>query len=596
MSSDTEHLKIYNKYIKEFNVSKLRKYVNIYKINEIEIKLPTKEKIMNEAMNYINKDYDNFCYVYIKIIGSNIFNRTSRKMMICNLKGEINKNLDEEMKIEINIMMENYDKYEINMNIKEIKIIITVTLGRWENIDFWFKTNIKYRKYKDFTLFLASDKNENCLKQCLIENGIKWDNNKTIEEMTKNKTIINYVPITNSIENIESLSDLMCDFNENILNDDCDNIIRLLKFNNHVGLITKINQKQTKIKQIKTIQKIKIKKEEEVFMDIEAFTNENNKQIPYLICWSYKENILYSKGRKCIEEFINYIIKMEENIVVIYAWYGSGYDYQHIIPYLIKKTNNHKIVIKNNMITYAEIKINNKLIVLKDPYLFLLTSLDKASKAFKVINKGNFPHQIIKKWGDLDKIPEKWYKIQQEIKENKNDNKLKIYYKEIKILEKNDNYNTIINNAIIYCKTDVLAMKLVWEKFKKLINKELNININYKTFTLSQLSMKILENNLDINVKLMIPNKIDYLFMKNAMYGGRVIAKNGIYNEKILYADVVSLYPSAMKLLKHGYGNYIKINKINYEKLGIYKVKLKYKYKNKKMNIKNLYLEELIIN
>lgn len=81
---------------------------------------------------------------------------------------------------------------------------------------------------------------------------------------------------------------------------------------------------------------------------------------------------------------------------------------------------------------------------------------------------------------------------------------------------------------------------------------------------------KLLQSFLNKNVELHIPDTDYYDFMKEGIYGGRVIANNGIYEEDILYADVVSLYPSSMKLLKHGYGKPKKVTEINWNLHGIY--------------------------
>lgn len=83
-----------------------------------------------------------------------------------------------------------------------------------------------------------------------------------------------------------------------------------------------------------------------------------------------------------------------------------------------------------------------------------------------------------------------------------------------------------------------------------------------------------MESTLPPKVKLHVPSEETYAEIKEGIYGGRVVAKNGIYNEEILYADVVSLYPSAMRLLEHSYGEPKKVTTINWDKHGIYKVKL----------------------
>ena len=60
-------------------------------------------------------------------------------------------------------------------------------------------------------------------------------------------------------------------------------------------------------------------------------------------------------------------------------------------------------------------------------------------------------------------------------------------------------------------------MKKVWVKFKNLLEKNLEVGIDEKTFTLSQLSMKIMEASLDKKVNLYVPNLKEYGFIKNSI-------------------------------------------------------------------------------
>lgn len=178
--------------------------------------------------------------------------------------------------------MEKYNIYnDSSKDIMEIKAIMTLSIGECNNIESRFVTN---KKYKDFTLsFLASDKNENCLRQCVIEVGGTLNENLAINEMFDNRKFITYSPIINSILDVESLSYLMCDYNEQVINSDRKNIRRFLKFIQHIGVITEIKQKRLKITQAKPIKKEY--KETEISFDIETFNDKNNKQISYLICW-----------------------------------------------------------------------------------------------------------------------------------------------------------------------------------------------------------------------------------------------------------------------------------------------------------------------
>ena len=584
-TKDIETLKTIYKTKADFDIRNF-KNAETFTYENYSLLIPS-EKELIDSIPEIEEDYSYYFYVSLTITGPTIFGGVTRKVPIIDTYGDINKDFYNKIKENITKVLDRvpfYEEKESEIICK--KVLITLTVNKWESIDKWYKNvKSKSKKFKDFTLFLASDTSKNCVQQCVEYLGGKWNTNYSLEKMIPQQKIVTYIPLLMDIQYVQSMEDLISDFDEP--NTDCKNIARLLKWNGHMGVITKID-KDVKINRIqrKRIIDVENKEVKEVFFDIESFSDETKHQIPYLICWSYLGELYYRTGKNCIKEFVEEILSYNVDII-LYAWYGSGYDYQHVLPYMKSKCIKDKYIIKNNMITYGELYYENAIIYLKDPYLFILTSLDKASKAFNVINKGEFPHSIIHSWEDLNKILPNWVKIQKRMIEYKDDNKLNIYYKNIEIFENDRNYNTILENAIEYCKVDVLAMEKVWIKFKKLLEKNLNITVSVKTFTLSQLSMKIMESKLPKYVKLYVPTLEEYSKIRNAIYGGRVISKNGIYEENIVYADVVSLYPSAMKLLKHSYGKPKLVDYIDFEKHGIYRVTLLNKHDQEPKNYLN---------
>nr|CAC08221.2 putative terminal protein / DNA-polymerase [Schwanniomyces etchellsii] len=577
-----------------------------FEFNNIYINMPKVEYMKNEVNKIIKyssiSDIENYnvnAYVSLEIIGHSLFRTHIKKLNIYykskeELQNEIEENLIEVIKRVPSYEDNTYSLYNNN-------IAITVSISNWESIENWGDRYIcnkltKFKKYKDFTLFIAPGK-DNCVKQCVEFLNGTWDENKTFQEMIPQHKIITYTPL-GELQNVENMNDLISDNDEDAKTNDCINIARVLKYNGHMGIITKINRYKARSK-IQSNNRLDNKEDDskEIYMDIEAFTKEidskNKRQIPYLLCWcDNNNNIDKTIGKKCIEKFISKLLKNNlGNNVTLYAWYGSGYDFQHIISCLKDKNGECKIIIRNSSIIYGEIyfPLFNTKIILKDPYLFLLTSLDKAAKAFNVLNKGSFPHSIIKDWDDLNKILPNWITIQRKTIEYKNDNKIGFIVKrqENIIKEEDVNYKSIIEKAIEYCTVDVLAMKEVWQKFKILMKNNLDLKISKHMFTLSQMSMSLMESCLEKHVKMLVPTKELYPFIRDSMYGGRVLAKNGIYNEEIIYADVVSLYPSAMKLLDHPFGNYEYVNEINLNKLGIYKVKLTHTYDKEPENYLN---------
>lgn len=578
---DVETLVIHKKYKIDLNLYDMEE-TQTFTHKDISIIIPTRKSILKHI--HVDRKYNYYCFVTLTLTGPTIFGGVTSKVPILNIQGIPNNDYDERMTKALNNIIERIPDYEEKeSNIVCTRILITITQASWKSIDNWYpKITRKYKKFKDFTLFLASDRKENCLKQCVEKLGGKWNHNKKLEDMLPQKKIITYIPALMDIQYVNSMDDLITDYNEEIYSLECKNIARLLKWNGHIGVITKIEptRKMGKIQKQKRLG-VEDTNTEEIFFDIESFTNEKNFQIPYLICWSKTNGSIHKRiGKNCINDFVEHIINLKKN-VILYAWFGSGYDYQHVLPYFKKKCIKDKYIIKNNMITYSELYFKHSKIILKDPFLFILTSLDKAAKAFNVINKGSFPHSLIKDWPDLQKIYPHWIKTQRKIIEFKHDNKLNIKINTTLEEDNITNNSTIIEKAIEYCSIDVIAMKQVWEKFKKLVKENLQISISEKTFTLSQLSMKIMEASLDKKIELYVPTSEEYQFIRNSIYGGRVAAKNGTYNEEIVYADVVSLYPSAMKLLKHSYGKPSKVFSIDFNKHGIYDVTLIHKSNSK---------------
>lgn len=438
-----------------------------------------------------------------------------------------------------------------------------------------------------------------------ITNTISKNN---LKDLIPQPIVIYYYPKTGNFGDISNYNDLIHETvkGSNLITPDnikCDDtqIARILFANEHVGIITKISAAKSKTK---TVQKRKPKQTNKqsdaisVFLDIEAFqqptqtqpkNNNNNScvylQVPYLLCASTDKNDKVDTyvGEDCCQQFCKHLLSHTNTNFILYAWYGSGYDYHHILKHLLNPCYSRKFIIKGNKFIGVTLyfKKQNVTLTFKDPYLFILTSLSKASKAFNVTTKSEFPHDVIKSFDDLNTKLKYWYKnkkVYTETLQSDNNNNMLVSSNLVRQYEDKPNNLTNLEQATEYCMTDVIALKEIWMKFNKLLSTSFDVEINELTYTLSQLSMSILERNLPKNIQLHIPTTQQYNFMKNAIYGGRVISKNGIYKEDILYADVVSLYPSAMKLEEHSYGPPTSVTEINWSQHGIYNVTLTSKY------------------
>ncbi|KAJ2692481.1 hypothetical protein H4218_006340 [Coemansia sp. IMI 209128] len=286
------------------------------------------------------------------------------------------------------------------------------------------------------------------------------------------------------------------------------------------------------------------------------------------LVWDFHEDMATTDC--CVEQFVITLLETYSDCeVCLYAWYGSGYDYQHIYKHLKKRCTDDNTFVRNNAIIYSKMtfKESNLVLHLKDPFLFILCSLDKAAKAFECLTKGSFPHEIIKDWTDLDTVIANWYIIRSEtveyLDQESNGKRLLITAKNHDEIVERGNLKTVMEKALEYCTIDVLAMSQIWAKFTDLVRSELGVQVDPGTFTLSQMSMKIMTAMLPPRAILTIPDLNEYDILKHGLYGGRVVAKNGVYEEDIYYADVVSLYPSAMRLLEHPAGEMKMVDLIN---------------------------------
>lgn len=181
----------------------------------------------------------------------------------------------------------------------------------------------------------------------------------------------------------------------------------------------------------------------------------------------------------------------------------------------------------------------------RDSLLILPASLKSLTKAFKVEEKGTFPHKIFKRGIDYDykgefPLLDDYYNMsEKEYNEIKND-----FYK--------DNPNRVWNlreESEKYCALDVVSLYQVINKFSIRIFESFRINL-HKYPSISSLAFAIFRSNyLNPEVKIPIITGLTYNFMKNGYTGGSVdvIIPKG---EDVYRYDVSSLYPYVMKHFK----------------------------------------------
>jgi hypothetical protein len=485
-------------------------------------------------------------------------------------------------------VLTNKNLYEETCDPENPVLKITLIYRELRTVKDWFDEEISNTiKYGDFELFTANRKDKPCLEQCLEYFGLKYNNeygNNLSMQFAPMRTII-YSPLV-ELNVIKSFSDLMVVEDSSPddldLTNDCTNIVRLLEYKNHVGVIINI-QIQSKPWELKRT-RIRSKSEpdyEEVSADIETFVDMNTKLIkPYLISWAKfnDKTIKHHSGIYCIKEFCKTIIESFDK-VIIYFWNGAAFDFQLVIGTFKQMSLDEKIFIRNGKIIFASLKFENCSVILKDPCLFIPSSLSDAAKSFEVINKGDFPHEIVKDFQSLEEVIKDWYILRKDVvfEDDTENPKIKLVkthsYKEYM---ESDNGKTILEKAKEYCSIDVLCCMNIWIKFRQIIKNLFKINIGLNTFTCPQLAFQIMKSMIPEHITMKVPSRNEYEFIRESIYGGRVVAKNGIYHSKKGFAllDVVSLYPTAMYYFDHPYGKPYLVKTINWDKLGIYEVEL----------------------
>jgi hypothetical protein len=217
-------------------------------------------------------------------------------------------------------------------------------------------------------------------------------------------------------------------------------------------------------------------------------------------------------------------VQMENKILTAYN--GSGFDFYFLIDQLSQRdVKIENIILSNGKVMSFTFGNNNKVF---DLYLFIMSSLDRACKDFKITNaKSSFNHNNIKNWDNVEG------------------------YKE---------------EVLPYLKLDVMALKELFETFNDMIYELFKTNIT-KYVTASHMGYEIWTNSLQDIVE--IPDDMDkYNFIKLATFGGRcypmqqefkskhyddIVNKTMSYEELkktdefIFNADVTSLYPASMK-------------------------------------------------
>nr|WOF72313.1 DNA polymerase [Saccharomycopsis fibuligera]WOF72339.1 DNA polymerase [Saccharomycopsis fibuligera]WOF72353.1 DNA polymerase [Saccharomycopsis fibuligera] len=444
-------------------------------------------------------------------------------------------------------------------------------------------------------LFCANNVKVSCINQC--SNRIWGESIDSLSDFLSrgkdNLVILNPKPHIESIKDINSYYDLeVCDSSP-IKNFSfySDKFNFVLLYKDHIGVLHSFKRLSSinNFTSFTPLKSGKNKNKVSVCFDIECYFDPNDEMnqvnIPYLCCFCFIINdeisdINYFKGKDCILNMLEYVSTNceQSNIknIELVAHNGGNYDFHYIISSLFDSSSIKNILIRNNSFIsftfpYKKVKFH-----VKDSYSFLLCSLAKAAKAFlpnseNAFAKTDFPHHKVKSESDLDTIYKEWDSINEDINVEYEKDKMIITSENIMNYSKNGESKKLIDWSIEYCKNDVLVLAKVWIEFKRATFEIFGADIVDNSFTLAGMSFNLFKAYMDLNITLHHPEKLDYLNMRSALYGGRCVSFNGIHDD-VVCLDVKSLYPAAMAFYDQPYGSFYRTKFRPKDELGVYYV------------------------
>ncbi len=296
-------------------------------------------------------------------------------------------------------------------------------------------------------------------------------------------------------------------------------------------------------------------------LDIETFTDENRKIIPFCICFLINNKIYteyYYENNDIIISSIETIFKvMLKNIIHVYI-HNINFDGYLILESLTKqKKFKFDALIRENNIYSIAISNYNKKIILKCSYKIIPRSLDSIGETFGISKKLPFPHLFSKKEnlfyiGTLPSLD--YFNNEQD------------YYKFIETDELAFNFKEYV---IKYCKNDIHITSNFISKVKEIL-KKYTINLD-DIYSAPSLSLKIFtkkynNNKISFNLK---NHKKDLI--RHSYFGGRCeVYGNPQKDDYIFHYDFTGMYAQCMKE-SFPYGeSYILDNPSDFSKPGFY--------------------------
>ena len=288
--------------------------------------------------------------------------------------------------------------------------------------------------------------------------------------------------------------------------------------------VRKHNNKQKNIVHYYIKPEEKIATDRLVYFDFETFQAKDAfSHSVYASGWCVDGQYDQSYGETSLDDFMNVFLMQKNKILTAYN--GANFDFYFLINKLCDMNQDvRNIILSNGRVLSFEYGDGNKVF---DLCQFVMTSLDNACKAFKIKNaKSSFEHKKIQSWEDVET-----YRCEVEP----------------------------------YLKTDVMALRELFETFNDMMHNVSKVNITNYT-TLSHMAYTIWANGLQYPVEI-FKDITKYDFVSDAIYGGRCYPVNMEYKTKnydeivdkkmnyddviksddfIFNADATSLYPASM--------------------------------------------------
>jgi hypothetical protein len=294
-------------------------------------------------------------------------------------------------------------------------------------------------------------------------------------------------------------------------------------------------------------------------LDIETYTDENGKIIPFCICSIINNNFIneyYEENTDIIIKYLLILFNITHKKSIVYI-HNIDFDGCIIIESLSKqKEIKFDVLIRDTSIYSIKMWKNYKEIVFKCSYKLVPKSLNSIAKVFKIGKKMTFPHLFSNKENlfYLGDLPNAKYFYNYE---DRND-----------IICENGLFN-FKEYALKYCTNDVIITSKFMEIFKK--NVEIyGINID-KIYSAPSLSLKIFIEKYNNNVLSFKIKKSEKDLLRNSYFGGRCeVYGNPKKNEHLVHFDFSGMYGQCM-LEKFPFGKtYIENNPQNYKRPGFY--------------------------